>query len=351
MNNNVMLYKQSVPVSYSMFVDKDGNFGNHEVREDEASDPSAYRRSSFKDEDGALLLKQELEELKRDAAFRRFLGGKEHKDAVAIPFLRAFWGHRTEINDLVLQSADFLGDTPDARNVLPDVVWQEPETRAVFVTEMQRQEQDFYFDRISLYEGKTRAMYAEKGRDWNFEQVPIFVLGLADFDLGRKGPDVCMYEYASMDADGHGELFNDKDWKMMIDLPKAGNNKPVAYSEQDKWLFLLNNFHRLGGDFNKIQTELPAFLKDGSFDQVLSIAENLNRIKMEEFMDMALELRLRDRIRAGEKRGEVRGKEWARREMIKRLFQGFPDFKKESPQKIASLLGVDAQLVKSVLTA
>lgn len=312
MNNNVMLYKQSVPVSYSMFVDKDGNFGNHEVREDEASDPSAYRRSSFKDEDGALLLKQELEELKRDAAFRRFLGGKEHKDAVAIPFLRAFWGHRTE---------------------------------------MQRQEQDFYFDRISLYEGKTRAMYAEKGRDWNFEQVPIFVLGLADFDLGRKGPDVCMYEYASMDADGHGELFNDKDWKMMIDLPKAGNNKPVAYSEQDKWLFLLNNFHRLGGDFNKIQTELPAFLKDGSFDQVLSIAENLNRIKMEEFMDMALELRLRDRIRAGEKRGEVRGKEWARREMIKRLFQGFPDFKKESPQKIASLLGVDAQLVKSVLTA
>ncbi|UAY56747.1 hypothetical protein [Arachidicoccus terrestris] len=76
MNNNAMLYKQSVPVSYSMFVDKDGNFGNHEVREDEASDDSVYRKSSFNDEDGALLLKQELEELKRDAAFRRFLGGK-----------------------------------------------------------------------------------------------------------------------------------------------------------------------------------------------------------------------------------------------------------------------------------
>lgn len=80
----------------------------------------------------------------------------------------------------------------------------------------------------------------------------------------------------------------------------------------------------------------------------------VDKAKMTEFMDMLMEFRLQDRVRAAEKRGEKRGEERvekrAKIEILRQFFQNTSYCNNKSPQEIASLLGIDVQLVESALT-
>lgn len=313
------------------------------------------------------------EDLRKDAAFRLFLGNNLYKKEVAIPFHRAFWGHRAKIKDLVLKSNDFKGATLDSRNMAPDIVWQEPNTKSVFLTEMQRERQLFYGDRVSLYEGKARCLFAIKGIDWDFQQVPIHVLGLADFDLNRKNRMDYIHEFISTNQKDPEELFCGKDWKMLIDLPKFRKAVPENYSERDKWLFILNNFHNL--------RETPTFLKGGYFEDVIEIAKQLNQTKMEEFMNMLDDFHWRDRVRKlerltkerveenaiavgrtqGRAEGIIEGKAEGKAEgliegevkgtinTIKSFLAANPNLLKKSVKDVAAMFQVDEQLVRPLM--
>lgn len=212
---------QPVPASYGMFVDKHGNLGNHVVME-RAGRAGPVRRPDvlLKPLDASDAEKERMD-LKRDILFKMFLGDEQYKEEVAIPFHRAFWGHRIPIGDLDLKTAPIKGNTADARNIDADIVWQTPDTGAVFLTEMQRDRQDCYSDRLSLYESKVRATIAPKGSRWDFCQPPVFVLGMADFNLHRAGAGDYLHEYASINIRDSRDMFTGKDWKMLADLEKA----------------------------------------------------------------------------------------------------------------------------------
>jgi len=310
-------------------------------------------------------LKVLAEDLRKDAAFRLFLGSETYKKEVAIPFHQAFWGHKTKITDLVLKSNDFKGSTLDSRNMVPDIIWQEPNTASVFLTEMQREKQLFFGDRISLYEGKARCLFALKGNNWDYKQVPIYVLGMADFDLNRKSRVDYMHEFISTNQNDPEEMFCGKDWKMLVDLPKFRKKAPADYSERDKWLFILNNFHNL--------KQTPAFLKGGIFEDVIEIAKKINQTKMEEFMNMLDEIHWQGRIRKIERltrahvekcvRAEVKEEvkaevkaeikaeavEQGKIETIRLFLANCPNNFKKSVKETAALFQVDEQLIRSLM--
>lgn len=116
-----------------------------------------------------------MADLKKDMAFKLFLGDEQYKEEVAIPFHKAFRGHLIEITDLQLTTAPLIGSTLDSENHNPDVVWQCPHTGASFLTEMQRRRQVFYNQRISLYAGKLRSSLAKKSAKWDFDLVGVYV--------------------------------------------------------------------------------------------------------------------------------------------------------------------------------
>jgi len=218
---------------------------------------------------------------------------------------------------------------------------------------MQRQRQKFCSERISLYDGKVRASLARKSGKWDYQQVSVFVLGIADFSLSRQGPQDYLHEYASLNLNDRTDFLTGKDIKMLADLKKARKVNPKVLSERYKWLYLFNNFHSL--------KEVPSFLMEGYFATVVKIAQKLNRTKMEELMDFFTELHNEDRekraeargIRRGVKKGKEIGKELGeergRLETIRAFLQNGPKEMKASAAQIAALFGVDEKLIEPLL--
>ncbi|UAY56113.1 Rpn family recombination-promoting nuclease/putative transposase [Arachidicoccus terrestris] len=341
MDNIIVSSIPSASVPYGLVVDRLGRLTNREVRERPLKRDV---RPQFRKEDeliqpGQSPSKEQLENLKKDVIFKMLLGDEDYAKQVAIPFIKAFWGHLTEVTDLKLKTTTLTGSTKDSRNVCPDTVWQSQKTGDVFLIEMQRRYQDFYNQRLSLYDGKLRATLAKKSSDWDYNQVSVFVLGMADFDLERPASDSCIYEYVSMNTKNNQDLLTGRDWKMLIDLRKASRVRQAAYSERDKWIYLLNNFHKL--------KRIPAFLKEGYFDQVIKIAKNLNRTKMEELEDFFWENYQKDLAR--EAKAEERAI-WMNK--IKNIIKSFislhPNY---SIQEAAAQLGIEERLVRSVFPA
>ncbi|UAY55423.1 PD-(D/E)XK nuclease family transposase [Arachidicoccus terrestris] len=142
------------PGSYGMYVNRWGKLTSHEVQER----PDSLK--GYKKEAGSIqtaarpLSNRQRADLKKDLVFKLLLGSEQYKKEVILPFHKAFWGHLTTIRDLTPAIPPLTASTVDTRTVNPDVVWQDPKTGAVFLTEMQRRRQEFYSQRISLYEGR-----------------------------------------------------------------------------------------------------------------------------------------------------------------------------------------------------
>lgn len=348
MDNFTVYTKQPVPVPYALFVDRYGILTNHEVRE---SSPKRERRPAFHGEDELIQPDtrspslMQRENLKKDVIFKMILSDQNYAEEVATPFIRAFWGHLTEVTDLKLKTTTLQGSTVDSRDAFPDTVWQSQKTGNVFLTEMQRRRQNFYNQRLSLYDGKLRASLAKKGSDWDYNQVSVFVLGMADFDLERPDCGDYIYEYVSMNPRNNKDLLTGRDWKMLADLKKARSIRPKAYTERGKWIYLLNNFHKL--------KKIPAFLKEGYFENVIKIAKNLNRTKMEELTDFFWENYQKDLAREAEEIGMARGMAEGKAEgkaegmniVIKSYLSTNPYC---SIQDAAAQLGVEEQLIRSL---
>jgi len=360
MENITVFNTQSAPVPYALFVDRHGILTSREVREKPLKRerrPAFPRENELIQPDSQGRSLAERENLKKDVIFKMLLNDQNYAEAVVTPFLRAFWGHLTEVKDLRLKTLSLQGSTKDSRAVSPDVVWQSQATGDVFLIEMQRRSQDFYSQRLSLYDGKLRVTLAEKGSGWDYNQVSVFVIGLADFDLQRPPCDDYIYEYVSMNPKDNKDLLTGRDWKILADLKNARTLRSKNYTEREKWIYLLNNFHKL--------KRIPAFLKEGYFENVIKIAKNLNRTKMEELMDLFWE-NLRDdvnrekiaKVRAeGEAKGRAKGRAEGRAEgvaeglakgmnkIIKYFISAHPSC---TIQDVSTQLGVEEQLVRSV---
>ena len=342
---------QPKPVPYGMFVDKWGQLNSHEV----AESPSSWKPGKNKGVriygDDPSVAKRKPANLKKDLIFKLLLGNPQYKDEIAIPFHQAFWGHHVDIQDLTMITTPLTPSTFDARSINPDVIWQDPKTGSVFLTEMQRQPQKFYSQRISLYDGKARTVLAVPGNKWDFDQVSVFVLGIADFNLHKQGPSDYLHEYATINLADPGDLLTGKDFKILMDLKKAKKISPDILSQRYKWTYLLNNFHELD--------KMPDFMKDGFFENVIEIANKLNRNKMEELMDFITELHNGDReerarekgVKIGVKIGVEKGAKEATLKTIKTFIENCPkDFNKSAPE-IAALFDVDENIVKPLLPA
>ncbi|UAY55356.1 Rpn family recombination-promoting nuclease/putative transposase [Arachidicoccus terrestris] len=329
---------------YAMYIDREGRLTSREVREDMAHQSPSQKENVPTPLYGKPWTPKQLSDLKKDMAFKLFLGDEKYKEEVAIPFHKAFWGHLTEITDLDLTTAPLIGSTLDARNHNPDVVWQCPNTGASFLTEMQRRRQEHYSQRISLYDGKLRSSLAKKSAKWDFDQVGVYVLGLANFKLNRQGPSDYLHQYVSLNPEDNSDMLTGRDWKMLADLNKAKKVKPETYTERYKWIYLLNNFHRL--------KKIPTFLEGGNFDKVIKIAKKINQTKMEEFMDFVDQLHRRDAEEEARQEGMTKGLAKGREEMMAKLKE-IKAFISVHPKwgikRIAAIFGVDEQVVSTVM--
>lgn len=189
---------------------------------------------------------------------------------------------------------------PDKHGVRVDVeVTDEDGTR--FLVEMQRKDQDFFYERALFNASHCILRQAEKGQE-EYNYPPVYFIGIVDFPI-HEDPDRVMYRY-SLYEDTDRELMTDNIHYIFLELPNCGKALTAEASILDNFCFSLHNMEFL--------EERPAELRQEIFlllFEAANIATFTPEDKVRYEYDMTTERDIRNQIRFAERKGERRGLE------------------------------------------
>lgn len=215
-----------------------------------------------------------------------------------------------KIVDIKYAPQEHTNPNPDKRGIRVDVEATDADgTR--FLVEMQREPQDFFYERAVYNASHCVIRQLEKGED-DYEFPAVYFIGLVDFPL-HTDPDRVLYRY-SIFEDIDKELMTDSMHYIFLELPNCGKALTPEASILDNFCFSLHNMQFL--------EERPAELRQEIFD-LLFEAANISKFAPEDKVkyefDMTTERDIRNQIRYAEKKGIEKGMEKGMEKMAKNL--------------------------------
>ena len=150
---------------------------------------------------------------------------------------------------------------PDARGVRVDVEVTD-ENGSRFLVEMQREPQDWFYERAIYYASHCILQQMPQGQD-DFSFPPVYFIGIMDFAL-HNDPQRVMYRYA-LREDNNQELMTDSLHFIFLELPNCGRALTPQATVLDNFCFALHNMQFL--------EERPDALRQEIFDLLFEAAE------------------------------------------------------------------------------
>ena len=150
---------------------------------------------------------------------------------------------------------------PDARGVRVDVEVTD-ENGSRFLVEMQREPQDWFYERAIYYASHCILQQMPQGQD-DFSFPPVYFIGIMDFAL-HNDPQRVMYRYA-LREDNNQELMTDSLHFIFLELPNCGQALTPQATVLDNFCFALHNMQFL--------EERPDALRQEIFDLLFEAAE------------------------------------------------------------------------------
>ena len=208
-----------------------------------------------------------------------------------------------------------------------------------FLVEMQREPQDFFYERALYNASHCIIRQMDEGEDeYNF--APVYFIGVVDFPL-HSDPDRVLYRY-SIYEDTDREKMTDGVNYIFLELPNCGRALTPDASLLDNICYALHNMQFLEGR--------PAELRQEIFDllfQSVEIATFAPEDKIKYDFNMTTERDIRNQIRYAEKKGMEKGIEQGEarrtieiaREMLKEQFPA---------ETIARLTGLTEEQVRAL---
>ena len=203
-----------------------------------------------------------------------------------------------KIVDIKYAPQEHTNPNPDKRGIRVDVEATDADgTR--FLVEMQREPQDFFYERAVYNASHCVIRQMEKGED-DYDFPPVYFIGLVDFPL-HKDPDRVMYRY-SLTEETDGEKMTDSLHYIFLELPNCGRALTPEATILDNFCYSLHNMQFL--------EERPAELRQEIFDLLFKMANIAtfapeDKIKYE--YAMTTERDIRNQIRYAEKKGIEKG--------------------------------------------
>lgn len=150
---------------------------------------------------------------------------------------------------------------PDARGVRVDVEVTD-ENGSRFLVEMQREPQDWFYERAIYYASHCILQQMPLGQD-DFSFPPVYFIGIMDFAL-HNDPQRVMYRY-SLREDQDKDLMTDSLHIIFLELPNCGRALTPQATVLDNFCFALHNMQFL--------EERPDALRQEIFDLLFEAAE------------------------------------------------------------------------------
>ena len=205
-----------------------------------------------------------------------------------------------KIVDIKYAPQEHTNPNPDKRGIRVDVEATDADgTR--FLVEMQREPQDFFYERAVYNASHCVIRQMEKGED-DYDFPPVYFIGLVDFPL-HDDPDRVMYRY-SLTEDTDGEKMTDSLHYIFLELPNCGRALTPDATILDNFCFSLHNMQFL--------EERPAELRQEIFDllfETANIATFAPEDKIKYEYAMTTERDIRNQLRYAEKKGREEGRE------------------------------------------
>lgn len=199
-------------------------------------------------------------DLRTDFGFKRLFGQEDSK-GILKRFLYDVLRLPHPIQELVYISPEQLPTSPDDRVGIYDVYCVDTSGRR-FIVEMQKNWQTYFKERTLYYCVFPILHQARKGKEWQFELLPIYCIAVQDFNMDDDERYLRRVQLADVDT---GDIFYDKLTFVYVELPKFRRSAAELTDEADKWIYLLKNMPEL--------QDIPAELADQPFTQAFHIAE------------------------------------------------------------------------------
>ena len=212
-----------------------------------------------------------------------------------------------QIVDIKYAPQEHTNPNPDKRGIRVDVEATDANgTR--FLVEMQRESQDFFYERAVYNASHCVIRQLEKG-DEEYEFPPVYFIGLVDFPL-HDDPNRVLYRY-SLFEDTDNELMTDSLHYIFLELPNCGKALTPEATILDNFCFSMHNMQFL--------EERPADLRQEIFELLFDAANIAtfapeDKIKYE--YAMTTERDIRNQIRYAERKGIEKGTEQIARRML-----------------------------------
>jgi len=204
-----------------------------------------------------------------DFAFKYLFGRESHKDLL-IYFLNGIFKGRKVIVDLEYNNVERRGPGKDYRRTVFDL-YCTGDRGEKFIVEMQKSKPDNFKDRSIFY---TSNLIQELGRsveaDWDYLLPEVFFIAIMDFRFEDTHPEHYFHDVRLMEINTGTEFYTKLNY-IFIEMPKFKKTEAELETDQDRWLFMLNNLYKF--------REIPLSLSNKKeFIRLLTIAKvgNLN---------------------------------------------------------------------------
>lgn len=239
------------------------------------------------------------------------------------------------IADIRYAPQEHTNPNPDKRGIRVDVEVTDADGSR-FLVEMQREPQEFFYERALYNTSHCIIRQMEKGED-EYDFPPVYFIGLTDFRI-HADPDRVLYRY-SIHEDTDGERMTDAVQYIFLELPNCGKALTPEAGILDNFCFSLHNMEFL--------EERPAELRQEIFEllfETANIATFAPDEKIKYEFNMTTERDIRNQIRYAEKKGLEKGLEKGvekvAREMLKEQFPA---------ETIARLTGLTEEQVRALM--
>ena len=228
-----------------------------------------------------------------DEWFKRTFAELPFSERLLLLFLQEVIPER-RIASIKYAPQEHTNPNPDKRGIRVDVeATDEDGTR--FLVEMQREPQDFFYER-ALYNASHCVIRQMDQGDEEYNFAPVYFIGVVDFPL-HEDPDRVLYRY-SLHEDTDGERMTDNVHYIFLELPNCGRALSPEATLLDNFCFSLHNMQFL--------EERPAELRQEIFDllfQAAEIATFTPEDKVKYDFNMTTERDIHNQIRYAERKG------------------------------------------------
>ncbi len=193
-----------------------------------------------------------------DEGFKRVFSVEENM----ILLLNSFFKDR-KIVSVTYEDKEVFGWFTFGRKTVFDMYCKDEDGRH-FIVEVQYRKQDNFINRSIVYSMFSVHKQVRRGRRYNYELTPVYLLALLDFEVEEFKGENFIHEFELRDS-ATGELMTDKLRYVFIELPKFQATLGSTMTDSEKIVYFLK--------YSQLMKTRPDQFKDRAYDALFQSAE------------------------------------------------------------------------------